>query len=202
MLGSPIEEAKAAMILLHGRDSTAEKISKLTKKLNLEQFAIFIPQASNNTWYPHCFTEPVEKNEPFLTSALNTVDEIVQHIKSNKICLDKLIFVGFSQGASLALEYVARNANETYGGVVGLSGGVIGERNSLREYKGDLKGTTAFIAGSDVDEWVPMWKLEQTAEVFEKLKAKVVYKVYENLGHKINKDEINFIQSLADSLVH
>ena len=123
--GVPLDEAKAAMVMIHGRGATAESILSLANEFDAQGFAYLAPQAAGNVWYPHRFLEPVEANEPYLSAALAAIDDVLEKTKTAGIPVEKTMLLGFSQGACLALEYAARRAKR-YGGVVGLSGGLIG----------------------------------------------------------------------------
>jgi phospholipase/carboxylesterase len=137
--GTQLSEAKSAIIMIHGRGSTAENIASLARELKLKDAAVLAPQATNNSWYPYSFLAPVEENQPALDSALERLDELVSQVKTAGLPLDRIYFLGFSQGACLALEYTARNA-AAYGGVIAFTGGLIGQQLSYANYKGDFGG--------------------------------------------------------------
>src|SRR5690606_31987247 len=124
--GKLAAHAKKAVVLLHGRGSTAQGILSLQRHLQLEDALLLAPQATHNSWYPRSFLAPTADNQPALDSALALVDEVVAETIKLGIPSANLYFVGFSQGACLTLEYVARHAKR-YGGVVAFTGGLIGE---------------------------------------------------------------------------
>ncbi len=193
--GAPLDSAQAAMILVHGRGGSAEGILPLTAEFDRDDFAYLAPQAAGNTWYPHRFTAPTEQNEPFLSSALATVGGLLAHLEDHGFPPERVILLGFSQGGCLSLEYAARNARR-YGGVVALSGGLIGSDDTPRDYAGSLEGTPVFLGCSDVDFHIPAERVNQSAEVMEKLGGQVTKRLYPNMGHTVNQDEIDFVKGM------
>lgn len=197
--GAALEQARAAMILVHGRGATAPSILTLAQEVDQAGFAYLAPQAANNTWYPQSFLAPMEQNEPYLSSALRNLDNLVRHVRDAGIVGQRLILLGFSQGACLALEYAARNPRR-YGALVGLSGGLIGPPEAPREYEGSLEGTPVFLGCSDVDPHIPEERVEETARVLQDMGADVTKRLYPGMGHTVNQDEINFVRQLMAPL--
>ncbi len=195
--GAAIEDAKGAMIMLHGRGATAEDILTLTSEFNQPDFAYFAPQAAGYQWYPNRVIMPVTSNEPYLSSALKLVDDIVIKLRSDGIPKSKILLLGFSQGACLALEYVARNP-QRYGGVAGLSGGLIGDK--LREYNGSMNETPVFLGCSDKDFHIPKERVIESAAVFRKLGANVTDILYPNMGHTVNEEEITAVKHIMSMI--
>lgn len=188
--GKPVKEAKKALIMIHGRGGSAEDILSLAGLLAVQGFALLAPQATNHTWYPYSFMAPEEANEPWLSSALSLLKDIVADLVAQGISEERIYFMGFSQGACLTLEFVTRNATR-YGGVVALTGGLIGEKIELQNYQGDFKGTPVFIGTSNPDMHVPVERVYATANVLRDKNAAVTEKVYNGMGHTINQDEID-----------
>ncbi len=187
--GSEISKAKKALILLHGRGGSAEDILSLTNHLEVEDFALIAPQATNNTWYPYSFLAPPEQNEPWLSSALKLLKEIVTDIMAQGIDAGNIYFCGFSQGACLTLEFTARNAKK-YGGIIAFTGGLIGDKIDRENYKGNFQNTAAFIGSSDPDMHVPVERVYATSNILREMGADVREKIYPNMGHTIIQDEI------------
>lgn len=187
--GKKLHEAKKALIMLHGRGASAEDILRLTHYLAVEDFAIVAPQATNYTWYPYSFLVPRKQNEPWLTSALDLLTDEVGNIISNGIKAENIFFTGFSQGACLTLEFVTRKAQK-WGGVIAFTGGLIGDKIDPTLYSGDFQGTPVFIGTSNPDPHVPVDRVRETTALLEKMNAKVTEKIYPNMGHTINEDEI------------
>lgn len=186
--GTAIQEAKKAAVLLHGRGSSAQGILSLQHHLQLTDAAIFAPQATNNTWYPHSFIAPVEQNQPALDSALSLVDHVVAEIDGHGMPLEHVFIVGFSQGACLALEYATRHARR-YGGVVAFTGGLIGETLNRARYTGDFSETPVLITGGDTDPHVPLTRMEESAAILRQLGAEVTMEIYPGKPHSISADE-------------
>ncbi len=197
--GEPLTRAPAAMVLLHGRGASAEDILTLAAELDQPGFAYLAPQAANGTWYPNRFLAPLESNEPWLSSALNVVANALAQIAAAGIPSERTLLLGFSQGACLALEFAARNARR-YGGIVGLTGGLIGPDNLPRAYAGSLAGTPVFLGCSDVDFHIPKERVELTAQVLTRLGGDVTTRFYPNMGHTVNQDEMNFVREMMQTL--
>ena len=193
--GSSLESASAAMVMVHGRGASAADILTLVSEFNEPAFAYVAPQAAGSTWYPNSFLAPIESNEPYLSSALDVMGELLQQIAAAGIPRERTILLGFSQGACLSLEYAARNAGR-YGGVAGLSGGVIGPDGTPRDYPGSMEGTPIFLGCSDIDFHIPKERVEESAVVFERLGAIVDMRLYPGMGHTINGDEIAAVRQL------
>jgi predicted esterase len=207
--GVPLQRAKAAMILVHGRGASAAGILQLADEFEQADLAYLAPQAAGNTWYPYSFLAPNDQNEPGLSSGLQAIDDVRHRIESAGISSDRTIVLGFSQGACLGLEYVARNPRR-YGGAVAFSGGLIGTGTRVDaappddkhfEYGGSLHGTPVFLGCSDIDSHIPIRRVHQSAEVMEGLGGAVTTRIYEGMGHTINKDEIAFVRGLLAELV-
>ena len=192
--GKKLGEASRALVMLHGRGANAEDILSLSGYLNLNDFSILAPQATNNTWYPYSFLAPPHANEPWLSSALSIVDDIVEDIRSYDIPDSSIYFLGFSQGACLTLEYVARNASK-FGGVIAFTGGLIGDKVYKQHYEGDFDGTPIFIGSSDPDPHVPIERVKESVAVLTAMNAQVTEKIYPNMGHTISEDEIETVNN-------
>lgn len=187
------------MIMLHGRGASAGSILSLAKELDADGFAYLAPQAANNTWYPYRFLEPLERNEPWLSSALQVVDDLIARVIAAGISAEHIVLLGFSQGACLALEYAARHA-QRYGGIVGLSGGLIGPEGTPRDYAGSFGGTPIFLGCSDVDFHIPLARVHEAALVLRRLGGDVTERIYPDLDHTINLDEIEQVRHLMQKV--
>jgi phospholipase/carboxylesterase len=198
--GTDLADASAAAILLHGRGATARSIAQTGLQFHHDGLALLAPQAAGNTWYPNPFTAPAERNEPGRTSGLGAIQSTIDRANDAGIPTEKIIVLGFSQGACLASEFVARNPTR-YGGVVAFSGGLIGETIDTDDYEGDLDGTPAFLGCSDVDPHIPEERVHTTATVFEQLHGDVETRIYEGMGHGVNQDELDYVSGMVESLV-
>ena len=179
--------------MLHGRGASANTIVSLSSHLNLQDTAIIAPQASEYSWYPYSFMAPVENNEPALSSALALINELVGDVTAQGIDKKDIYFIGFSQGACLTLEYVARNA-DLYGGVIAFTGGLIGEKLALENYSGDFAGTPVLITTGDPDPHVPLSRVEESVAQLKKMNADVLLKVYKGRPHTITAGELELAE--------
>ena len=193
--GTSLDSASGALVLLHGRGGTAGNIISLAGEFNLNNIATLAPQASNNSWYPYSFMASVEENQPALDSALEIIGEMVNDIIAAGIPAEKIWFAGFSQGACLTLEYVARNA-QRYGGVVAFTGGLIGQQLATDNYKGNFKHTPILITTGNPDPHVPLIRVEESVDLLKKLGADVTLKVYDGRPHTITMPEIELANQL------
>jgi phospholipase/carboxylesterase len=199
LAGEPLERARAAMVMVHGRGATAESILELAFELKQPGFAYLAPQAAQNAWYPQSFLAPISSNEPWLSSALTLLGTVIQRIEEGGIPPEHTMLLGFSQGACLALEYAARHTRR-YGGVVALSGGLIGPDGTPRDYPGSFAGTPVFLGCSDRDFHIPKERVQLSAEVLRRLDADVTMRLYPNMGHTVNQDEIDFVRGMMAAI--
>ena len=193
--GAPLEGARAAMIMVHGRGASAEDILTLSEAFGTTDVAYLAPQAANGTWYPFGFMSPMERNEPGISSGMRTIARVRDKLSAAGVPAERTFLLGFSQGACLATEYVARNAGR-YGGVAGLSGGLIGPDGTPRDYDGSLDGTPVFLGCSDVDGHIPAGRVRETADVLRRLGGDVTMRLYPGMGHSINADEIAAVRQM------
>jgi phospholipase/carboxylesterase len=198
--GEQLDKATAVIILVHGRGSTAQEILSLGSLLARPGLAFLAPQAPNHTWYPYSFLSPFDVNQPYLDNSLGIIGSLIEELESNEVLSSQILLLGFSQGACLALEFTARNARR-YSGVVGLSGGLIGPPGTKFIYPGSLESTPVFLGCSDPDPHIPVERVHETKHVFEKMGAVVTERIYPNLGHTINDDEIGYVKGMIDSLI-
>ncbi|MFD2743346.1 MULTISPECIES: alpha/beta hydrolase [Sphingobacterium] len=194
--GQALPTAHKVLIMLHGRGGSADDILSLSQHLAVSDFALLAPQASNHTWYPYSFLSPVEQNEPSLSSALENITQTVQTAVDSGIRTENIYFFGFSQGACLTLEFLARNA-QRYGGAAVIIGGLIGEEIDQTNYQGDFQQTPIFIGTSNPDMHVPVERVHESAKILTAMNADVTVKVYDNFGHSINNEEIEWANKLV-----
>ena len=197
--GASLEGAKAAVIMIHGRGDSAAGILGLAGAFSVPGVAYLAPQATQNVWYPYPFMSALAVNQPWLDSALAAVDEVVATVTDAGVPHDRLVLLGFSQGACLASEYAARNPRR-YGGVVALSGGLIGPEVEESRYVGDLAGTPSFFGCSDVDPHIPIGRVTASADLYRSRGAAVEQRTYPGFGHSVNQDEVDWVQDLLVSL--
>jgi phospholipase/carboxylesterase len=196
--GEPLNRARGAMILAHGRGATAEDIMTIAAELQHPGFAYLAPQAAGNAWYPYPFTAPLDSNEPYLSSALEVLEVLLARVEVT-VPAERVILLGFSQGACLTLEFAARHARR-YGGVVGFSGGLIGPDGTPRDYQGGFDGTPAFLGCSDVDPHIHKHRVVEAAEVFKRMGADVTMRLYPGMGHTVNEDELEAAREIVEGV--
>ncbi|MCU0464174.1 MAG: alpha/beta hydrolase [Anaerolineae bacterium] len=195
--GTPLDQARAALILIHGRGSSAHDILGLAQAVPTDGVAVLAPDAVGSVWYPQRFMRPTSENEPFLSSALNVVERLINTVIEAGIPREKIVIAGFSQGACLASEYVARNP-QRYGGLGVFSGGLIGESVPRSNYPADggLAGTPVFVGCSDVDFHIPLERVQETSAVLRALGGSVTERIYPGMDHTINDDELTFFAGM------
>ena len=198
--GTSLEDATAAVVMVHGRGATAPSILQLAEEFDAEGLAYLAPQAARNTWYPNSFLAPIESNEPALSSALERVGDAVDSAADAGIPRERTMLLGFSQGACLASEFVARNPRR-YGGLAVLSGGLIGPEVDRADYRGDLEATPVFVGCSDDDPHIPVERVHETTAILDELGGSVTEEIYPDLGHGVNRDELDHVATMVDSLV-
>ena len=198
--GAPLADARGAMIMLHGRGAGAADIVGLAQVIERAGLANLAPDAAGRVWYPQRFMSPIVQNEPYLTSALAVVAHLVGHVAAGGIPMERIAILGFSQGACLGLEFVARNPRR-YGAVLALSGGLIGDRVDAAKYTGSLAGTPVFAGVSDVDPHIPLSRVEESMAVMRALGGEVMQRVYPGAPHTIVADEIAIVQRLVDGMI-
>jgi predicted esterase len=188
-------QARLSIISIHGRGASADDILSLTSEFRTTDVAYLAPEAAGHTWYPYSFLSPIEGNEPWLSSALKLLSRLVTTLGDQGVSADRIGFLGFSQGACLALEFAARHA-QRYAAVAGLSGGLIGPPGTPRNYAGSCAGTPVFLGCSDVDPHIPVERVRETADVFTTMNATVDTRIYRGMGHTVSTDEISAVRAL------
>jgi predicted esterase len=171
--GAPLEESRGVAVMMHGRGRDTDDILGVAERVGEDGIAYLAPAAEGNSWYPLSFVEPIEKNEPRLSYALEVLDDTVNELVESGVPKKSIVLAGFSQGACLVAEYAARNA-ERWGGI----------------YEGSFDGTPVFLGTSDVDEFVPEERVRESAEVFERMGANITLRVYPGMDHVVNDDEV------------
>jgi predicted esterase len=197
--GAELVGAPAAIIMVHGRGGSAGDFISLAGEFQRPDLAYLVPQAAGSTWYPQRFLAPLAANEPWLSWALERVGMLLAHVQAAGIPAERTVLLGFSQGACLILEYAARNARR-YGGVVGLSGGLIGPDGTPRDYAGSLAGTPVFLGCSDIDAHIPKDRVTESAEVLQRLGGHVDARIYPGMDHTISEDELIIVRELLKQL--
>jgi phospholipase/carboxylesterase len=193
--GAPLEKAKGAIVLLHGRGASAEDILGLGGAFDQPELALLAPQAAGHTWYPNSFLAPRENNEPYLSSALAKVGSVVAEIEAVGITRDRIVIAGFSQGACLSTEFVASNPAR-YAGLIALTGGLIGPLDMDLHHNGELHGTPALLLSGDPDPHVPWQRVEDSARELNRMGAIVEAVRYPGRPHMVSTAEIELARKL------
>jgi predicted esterase len=196
--GQPVEHADGAMILLHGKGASADNLIDLPELFDCERITYLAPQAEHKVWFPNGVTEPISRNQPHVSASLELVDGIVEALGEAGIPRERVVFMGFCQGACLALEYLVHKPDR-YGAVFALSGALLGEDKRLGTHKGDLRRTPVFLGSSDIDFMVPRTRVLDSAEALRALNADVAHRLYPGMPHTINEDEVD---AMRDTLHH
>lgn len=196
--GRSLKEADKALIMIHGRGADARDILGLASHFDIPEFALLAPQATGHSWYPYSFMAKPEQNEPWLSSALDLLKEVLDEVAEQGITAENTYFLGFSQGACLTLEFVTRHAQK-FGGVAAFTGGLIGDRINRENYSGDFKGTPIFIGTGDPDAHVPVERVHESTRILEEMNAKVHVQIHEGRPHSISPEEIEEAKRLIFS---
>lgn len=187
--GAAIATARLAAICIHGRGASADDILGLAQEFGVADVVYLAPQAAGNTWYPYSFLAPTDQNEPGLSSALGVIATILATLEAQGLAANRVVVLGFSQGACLTSEFAARHGRR-YAGIAALSGGLIGPPGTPRDYAGTFDGTPVFVGCSDVDPHIPVERVRESAEVFRRMGAAVDERIYRGMGHTVSVDEI------------
>lgn len=197
--GPSPSEARLAMILVHGRGASAQGMLELAEEFDQDDIHYRALQAADRTWYPQSFLAPENKNQPGINSGLQALYDQLQELQKEGFSSDQIMLLGFSQGACLTSEFAARHP-QRYGGVVALSGGLIGSVIHAESYSGSFENTPVFLGCSARDPHIPQRRVKQTADILQRLGASVTQKIYPDMGHTVNRDEISHIQEMIGQI--
>ena len=197
--GARPEVAGGAVIMIHGRGASPADILSLATEFERDDLVFLAPEAPGGAWYPFRFMESIARNEPGITRGMQAIDDVLGVLAEHGIGPERTVLLGFSQGACLATEYAARHARR-YGGVAGLSGGLIGPDGTPRDYPGSLDGTPVFLGCSDVDFHIPVGRVHETAEVLGRLGGQVTERIYPGMDHTVNADELDHVNRMLAGL--
>jgi phospholipase/carboxylesterase len=198
--GTPLGSSPGVMVMLHGRGASAADILDLVAWLDRPDFTYLAPDAADHSWYPFSFMTDTRKNEPALSSALQVVGNLVSDLESRGVGADRVILLGFSQGACLSTEFAVRHPRR-YGGVMALSGALIGAPGTTWNESGTFDGTPIFLGCSDVDAHIPVARVDESAAVFSRMGGAVTKRFYPGMGHLINEDEVVAVRAVMDRVL-
>ncbi|MGG2198961.1 MULTISPECIES: alpha/beta hydrolase [Paenibacillus] len=193
--GVPLDKSSAVVMMMHGRNQTTNDILELADRISLPDVHYVAPQAAGNSWYPNGFMSPLNDNEPYLSFALDCYHTRISELLEQGIPVTKLVLLGFSQGACLTAEYAVRRPGR-YGGIVLYTGGVIGPEGMQRNVEGSFLDTPVFLGSSDIDGWVPEQRVLETAALYKQMGADTEARIYKDMDHIVNDDEIAFARAL------
>lgn len=194
--GAPLAQATGAVIFVHGRGDGGDGMLELARQVvKNPSLALVFPKATNATWYPASFLQPWQVNQPWLDSALDILRQTVTHLTAHGIPAETIFLLGFSQGACLSLDFAARNATR-YGGIMALSGGLIGPFIDKSTYTGNFAGTPILLGCSDVDFHIPVQRVHDSESMVTELGAAVDKRIYAGMGHYINDDELAAVAAI------
>ena len=196
--GSPVADARLVAIMIHGRGASAENILQLAGEFHAADIAYLAPQATGSTWYPYSFLSPIDQNEPGMSSGLRVIELLIDDVTRQGIQPERIVLMGFSQGACLSLEFAARHPRQ-YAAIAGFSGGVIGPPGTPRDYAGTFDRTPVFLGCSDVDPHIPLERVHETAAVFRGMGASVDERIYPGMGHTVANDELEAVDALLSA---
>jgi alpha-beta hydrolase superfamily lysophospholipase len=182
VVGEPLETASVAVVVVHGRDQDPRwMLENLVWQLDLPRAAYVLPSAVGGSWYPNRFFDRTEDNEPWLGDALARIKAAVA-------------LAGFSQGACLVAEMLEREPRP-YAGAAILTGGLFGTEEELHAPP-PLAGMPVLLTGHVDDSWVPVPRVERTAELLREAGARVELAIHDDPEHQINDDEVAAVRRL------
>jgi len=197
--GAPLQDARAAVVLVHGRGGSPWDMLGLSAALHAPDVAFVAPQAAGNVWYPLRFLAPPAENEPWLSSGFDLLRTCVETIERHGVPRRRMVLLGFSQGGCLALHFGATHAAR-WGGLIGLSAGLIGPPGVPWTFDGSLDGTPVVLGCSDHDPHIPESRLHESADALRALGGDVTLTIYPGLGHAVNAGEIAQVDGVISAL--
>jgi phospholipase/carboxylesterase len=197
--GNP--DAPVAAILVHGRDQDPGYMLEIARRLALDDAVAYVlPRAAQRSWYPGRFYDPAEDNEPWLGWSLEAIGAAVTAARVRGRPLSRIALVGFSQGACIVAEHLARRP-KPYGAAAILTGALLGERGSERLPAGSLGGLPMFFGIAQDDDWIPVDAVRETAGAFRRAGASCDLRVYGAEEHGVNDDEVAAVRALLTDLL-
>ena len=197
--GKALGTGRAVLIMIHGRNATPGNILDLVPALHHPDVTYIAPAAGGGTWYPLSFLSPIAQNEPGVSSGIAVVHSLIDQAVARGVPTERIVLLGFSQGACLAAT-AAQRRPARYGGVIVCSGGLIGPGGTAWSEAGSFAQTPVLLECSDRDAHVPEERVRASASVFERMGAAVTTRIVPGMGHLVNEDEIAFTRDLLETL--
>jgi phospholipase/carboxylesterase len=198
--GAPLESAPVALVMVHGRSLNAAYMREnVAARLGRTDLAYILPEAHDNSWYPESFLRPIEENQPRLNWALERLDDVRKLLTEAAVEDHHVVWLGFSQGACLVSEYVARSPQH-FGAMVCFTGGLIGSTELDLKRPSAVRGLPALFTTSDIDEFVPLWRVRETAAIYRSAGAAVELSVDPGAAHEIVDDAIERCRRLLNTM--
>jgi predicted esterase len=197
--GKPLGEGAAVMIMVHGRNAGPGNILELVPALDHPDFTYLAPAAANGTWYPLSFLSEIRKNEPGISSGISVIHGLVDRAVEHGVPVERVMLLGFSQGACLAVT-AAFQRPDRYGGVIVYSGGLIGPSGTKWEAAGSFDGTPVLLGCSDIDPHIPKRRVDETAATLQGMGAVVTERIYAGMAHTVNEEEIALTREIMSTV--
>jgi phospholipase/carboxylesterase len=198
--GASLENAPLALVMLHGRSLNAAHMrDNVAARLDRADLAYILPEAHENSWYPESFLRPIDENQPRLDWALERLDDVRQLLADAGVEDSHMVWIGFSQGACLVSEYVARSSRH-FGAMISFTGGLIGPPEARLTRPTAVNGLPALFGTSDIDEFVPLWRVQETVAIYGSAGAAVELRVCPGAAHEIVDDAIERCRALLTTL--
>jgi phospholipase/carboxylesterase len=185
--------------MIHGRGAGPKNILDLVPAIGQPDVAYLAPAAAGGTWYPHSFMAPMEQNEPGITSGISVIHALIDEVIAAGIPSERVMLLGFSQGACLTCT-AAQRRPDRYGGVMVFSGGLIGPPGATWSENGGFRAAPVFFGCSNQDAHVPESRVHESGAVFQRMGALVTTRIYPGMGHLVNEDETGFARELLARL--
>ena len=198
--GAEPSSARLAVLGFHGRTQSPAFVAELAERIGVPDTTWLLPEAADASWYPGRFQEPVSANEPHVSSALAVVDRARAQLAEEGFGPDRLVLLGFSQGACLLAEHLVRGAEPCAGAAL-LTGAYLGPPDVPRLPAGDLAGMPLFLGLPEQDSWVPLERARATAELLAAMGAQVTFEAYDEPEHVVTDEAVVAVRRLLQELL-
>ncbi|BBH52405.1 alpha/beta hydrolase [Fluviispira sanaruensis] len=194
-------EVKNVIIALHGFGDNAANFASLANEIKVTDVLWLFPQGPRNypmgvdgsQWFP-LFNNPTEERRVSEDSILQLLYNVTEQIN---VPFHKIFILGFSQGASMALN-CGLKGKENLAGILSLSGFMIQGHVIKNSYAGERITTPIFVAHGLQDQVVLPAMYFETVDILKDMgTAKVRAKTYQ-MGHNISQEEINDIAKFIE----